>query len=240
MARLARREPRPPEQSPPLNEQPATADILSRDRYKQIVFLLFALFFLASCIAPPYPQYLLMQHAPTVFAAAAFAWFANRFAMSRGSFTAVIVFLALHTLGCRYLYSYTPYDDWSQRLFGVSITELFGFQRNHYDRLVHSSYGVLVAPAIQEFEHRHLRFSLAVSSVLAVECILASSAAYEIIEWLVAVVFTPEYADQFLGQQGDIFDAEKDMTLAALGAMLSIAGASFVSYKRSYRSATGR
>jgi putative membrane protein len=216
-----------------LSEQAPTADVLSRDRYKQIAFLLFAIFFVASCIKPPYPQYLLMQHAPTVVAAAAFAWFSNRFTMSRASFTAVLIFLALHTLGCRYLYSYTPYDDWSQRFFGVTITDVFGFQRNHYDRVVHFSYGLLVAPAIQEFERRHLRLSLMASAVLAVECILATSAAYEIVEWLVAVLFTPEYADQFLGQQGDIFDAEKDMSLAALGAVLSIAVVSLVSYKRS-------
>jgi putative membrane protein len=218
-----------------VNESHDIAELLSHDRYKPVVYLLFVLFFIASCIAPPYPQYLLMQHAPTVVAAAAFAWFSNRFAMSRGSFTAVIMFLALHTLGCRYLYSYTPYDEWSRRLFGVSITELFGFQRNHYDRLVHCSYGVLVAPAIQEFERRHLGLSLALSAVLAVECILATSAVYEIIEWLVAVLFTPEYADQFLGQQGDIFDAEKDMSLAALGAVLSIAAVSLVAYKRAAR-----
>src|SRR5690348_2771937 len=74
---------------------------LTRDRYKQAVLLLFVLFLIASCIAPPYPQYLLMQHAPTVVAAVAFACFSNRFAMSRGSFSAVIVFLALHTVGCR-------------------------------------------------------------------------------------------------------------------------------------------
>jgi putative membrane protein len=64
--------------------------------------------------------------------------------------------------------------------------------------------------------------SAALSSVLAIECIIATSASYELIEWLVAVVFTPEWADQFLGQQGDMFDAQKDMALATVGAMLSI------------------
>ena len=59
------------------------------------------------------------------------------------------------------------------------------------------------------------------SSVLAIECILATSAGYELIEWFVAIVFTPDWAEQFLGQQGDMFDAQKDMALATLGAVVS-------------------
>jgi putative membrane protein len=58
--------------------------------------------------------------------------------------------------------------------------------------------------------------------VLAIECILATSAGYELLEWLVAVVFTPEWADSFLGQQGDLFDGQKDTALATAGAVLSI------------------
>lgn len=207
-------------------------NLLLQDRYKHVAWLLFALFFIASCIAPPYPQYLLMQHAPTVLAALLLAYVANRFAMSRFSFTAIIVFLCLHTLGARYLYSFTPYDDWSKRLFGVGVNELFGFQRNHYDRLVHFSYGLLLAVPIQEFEERHFRLSRTLSSVLAFECIVATSAGYEMIEWLVAIVFTPEWADQFLGQQGDIFDAQKDMTLAAAGAIVSLSASAFLTHRR--------
>jgi putative membrane protein len=196
--------------------------LLLHDRYKQLVLLLLLVLFLATCIKPPYPQFLLMQHAPTVLGGVLLACMANRFAMSRLSFTSVAVFLALHTVGARYLYSYTPYDELIEALFGVNITELFGFKRNHYDRWVHFSYGLLMAVPIQEFERRHLKLSVALSSVLAVECIIATSASYEMIEWLVAVIFTPDWADQFLGQQGDLFDAQKDMALAVAGALVSI------------------
>ena len=120
------------------------------------------------------------------------------------------------------MYSYVPYDVWSEQIFGIRISDVVGFQRNHYDRLVHFSYGLLLAVPIQEFERRHLRLSVALSSVLAIECIIATSAGYELIEWLVAIVFTPEWADQFLGHQGDMFDAHKDMALATAGATLSI------------------
>jgi len=196
--------------------------VLPNDRYQQVLFMVFLVVFAGSCVAPPYLEFLLMQHVPTVLAAFLLGYLSSRFAISRLSFSAIIVFLGLHTLGARYLYSYVPYDIWSEQLLGVNISELFGFQRNHYDRLVHFSYGLLLAVPIQEFERRHLRLSLALSSVLAVECIIATSATYEVIEWLVAVVFTPTWADQFLGQQGDIFDAQKDMALATAGAILSI------------------
>lgn len=195
---------------------------LPRDWYQRVLFLLFFVFFAASCVAPPYRQFLLMQHVPTVLAALLLAFLSNRFTISRLSFTSIIVFLGLHTLGARYLYSYVPYDVWSEQVLGISISKTFGFQRNHYDRVVHFSYGLLLAVPIQEFERRHLRLSVALSSVLAIECIIATSASYELIEWFVAVIFTPDWADQFLGQQGDMFDAQKDMALATSGAIVSI------------------
>lgn len=207
--------------------------LLPSDRYQQLLFLLFLIFFLACCLAPPYPDYLLMQHAPTVPLALLLAHLSNRFGMSRLSFSSILVFLGLHTLGARYLYSYVPYDVWSEKLVGMNITEFFGFQRNHYDRLVHFSYGLLVAIPMQEFERRHLGLSVALSSVLAIEFIIATSASYELIEWLVAIVFTADWADQFLGQQGDMFDAQKDMALAAGGAILSIGVSAVISRSRS-------
>ena len=163
-----------------------------------------------------------MQHVPTVLAALLLAYLSNRFVIGRGSFSSIIVFLCLHTLGARYLYSYVPYDVWSEKLLGVNLSEIFGFQRNHYDRVVHFSYGLLLAVPVQEFERLYLRLSKGLASVLALEFIVATSASYELLEWLVAVVFTPRWAEQFLGQQGDTFDAQKDMALATVGAVVSI------------------
>ena len=206
--------------------------LLPQDRFQRGLFILFLIGFAASFVKPPYLEFLLMQHVPTLLAAFLLAYLSNRFEIGRLSYTSIMLFLGLHTLGARYLYSYTPYDEWSQWLLGVRITELFGFSRNHYDRLVHFSYGLLMSIPIQEIERKYLRLSVAVSSVLAVECIIATSATYELIEWLVAVIFTPAWADQFLGQQGDMFDAQKDMALALLGAVLSTSVLGVVEYRR--------
>ena len=212
--------------------------ILPRDRYQRILFLFFLLLFAASCVAPPYLQFLLLQHVPTTLAALLLAYMSNRFAISRLSYSSIIVFLCLHTLGARYLYSYVPYDYWSEKLLNVNLSEVFGFQRNHYDRLVHFSYGLLIAVPVQEFERRYLKLSAAVSSVLAIEFIIATSAGYELLEWLVAVIFAPDWAEQFLGQQGDVFDAQKDTALATAGAVVSI-GALALTRNR-YRNGTLR
>lgn len=168
-------------------------------------------------------QFLLMQHVPTVFVLGVLVWFCNCYVVSRFSFASVILFLGLHTLGARYLYSYVPYDEWSEMLLGTSISDFFGFERNHYDRLVHFSYGLLLAIPIQEFEQRYFKLPAKLAGVLAVECILATSAVYEILEWLIAAIFAADWADSFLGQQGDIFDAHKDMALAATGAVIAVA-----------------
>lgn len=207
-----------------------TSNTTPRDPVQRWLFLAFVAFFILSCVKPPYLQFLLLQHVPTLPAAFLLVYVANRYSVSRLSFASIILFLALHTLGARYLYSYTPYDDWARGLFGVSISEVFGFERNHFDRLVHFSYGLLLAIPIQEFERRHLGLSSTLASVLAIECILATSAAYELAEWLVAVTFTPDWADSFLGQQGDPFDAQKDMALATAGAIISIAATRFRRY----------
>ena len=213
--------------------------LFPHDHCQQALFVLFLTFFAGSCAKPPDMQFLLMQHVPTILAALLPGYLSNRFPISRLSFAAIVLFLMLHTLGARYLYSYVPYDAWSEKRFGINITETFGFRRNHYDRLVHFSYGLLMADLIQEFERRHLHLSVALSSVLAVECILATSAAYEIIEWLVAVIFTPGWADSFLGHQGDIFDGQKDTALATAGAILSIGILAATNCRRNQKSANG-
>jgi putative membrane protein len=54
--------------------------------------------------------------------------------------------------------------------------------------------------------------------------ILSAGAFYEIAEWGVAMVFSPETAENYNGQQGDVWDPQKDMLLAAIGAVISLAG----------------
>jgi putative membrane protein len=188
----------------------------------RLPYLVFLLFWAATCLSPPCPRELVLQHIPTVIALAALGWCRRRLQLSRASVRLVLLFLALHALGARYLYSYVPYDDWSVALGGRPISSQFGFTRNHYDRLVHFAYGLLLYVPLAEAIERTLKPRGAWSGVLAVQGILATSAAYEIIEWCVALTFAPDWAEHYNGQQGDLWDAQKDMSLAAAGALVAL------------------
>lgn len=175
-----------------------------------------------SCFNPPYPHQLLLQHIPTALGLALVVWFMRRHPLSNRSFAAVLGFTLLHALGARYLYTYVPYDAWSTSLFGVSISELFGFHRNHYDRLIHFTFGLLIAAVMREIGARHLGLSRRMAAYVAVEFVMACSMFYEVAEWLVAVFLSAGVAEAYNGQQGDMWDAQKDMALAMLGALVTI------------------
>jgi putative membrane protein len=135
----------------------------------------------------------------------------------------VVAFLLLHVVGARYLYSNVPYDDWSERLLGLRINDQIGFERNHYDRLVHFAFGILFVLPVWEFAEQRLHLRTPWPAIAAVCFVLAASAVYEIAEWGVAMIFAPDWADAYNGQQGDVWDAQRDMALAWAGSMLSAA-----------------
>jgi putative membrane protein len=193
---------------------------------------LFLVAWCVSCIAVPYPKYFALQHVPTVVAVVALVIIDRRFGLDRLSFGLIITFLLLHLVGARYLYSFAPYDDWAQALLGVRISDQFGFERNHYDRLVHFAFGLLFVYPLWRFVETQAKLSGFWSAVAAMCIVLAASAVYEIAEWLMAVAFAPDWAESYNGQQGDLWDAQKDMALAAGGGLVSIAWMTIARYVR--------
>ena len=99
---------------------------------------------------------------------------------------------------------------------------MFAFRRNHYDRLVHFAFGLAIAWPVRELVLRWTRAPRGVVCLLAFAVIVALAALYELGEWIVALTFAPERADRYLGQQGDPWDAQHDMALAAVGAAFSM------------------
>jgi putative membrane protein len=145
----------------------------------------------------------------------------NSFRLSNLSYFLLFAFLCLHTIGSHYTYAEVPYERWSAAL-GFSINELFGFSRNHFDRLVHFLFGFLLAYPFREMFMRVAGAKGAWSYYLPVEIIMSFSMIYEIIEWLVAEIVGGDLGMAYLGIQGDIWDAHKDMGLATLGAALGM------------------
>ena len=151
--------------------------------------------------------------------------------LSRLSYTMIFAFLALHEVGAHYTYSLVPYDEASRALFGVSLSDAFGFGRNHFDRVIHFAYGALFFQPIRELLAA-AQIRAVLGSLLAVSILLSTSLIYELIEWSAASLFGGDVGMAYLGTQGDIWDAHKDMALAGLGAALA-AGAAMLWGRRS-------
>ena len=144
--------------------------------------------------------------------------------ISARAYVLATLFLLIHIIGARYLYSYVPYDDWTQQLFGISLSEWFGWQRNMYDRLVHFSYGLLLFSVMYQGLNNVLKIpSTRQLIVLTLMLNMSTSLLYELFEWGIATTLSPEAAEAYNGQQGDIWDAHKDMALALVGGIIAAA-----------------
>ncbi len=154
----------------------------------------------------------------------------NRFRLSNVSYFLIFLFLCFHTVGTHYTYADVPYEKWTAAL-GFSLNNLFGFERNHFDRLVHFLFGFLLCYPVREAFMRIVAARGAWSYYLPVELVMSLSMLYELIEWAVAEVFGGELGMAYLGTQGDIWDAHKDMGLATLGAVLGMVVVAFINWK---------
>lgn len=149
--------------------------------------------------------------------------FRHRF-LSNFSYALLFVFLTMHAIGAHFTYTEMP--------LGSLLRDNLHWSRNHYDRAVHFAFGLLVTFPVREalvgwgFRHRYL------SSVVAIHVVMAWSGLYEIIEGLVAHLVNPELGAAFNGIQGDIWDAQKDMSLALTGALCAMA-ATLISGRKS-------
>ena len=203
-----------------------------RDPYVVALAVLFALEWTALAIAPRYRQDWALENALSVALVVALVALRDRLPFSRLSYTAIFVFLTLHTIGAHYTYSEVPYDEWSRALTGRALGELFGWERNHYDRLVHLAYGSLLAPPIRRLLMRFAGVRGIWSYYLPLAVTSSTSADYELIEWGAAMLFGGELGMAYLGTQGDVWDAQKDMALAVLGAALSLSLVALGDFRR--------
>lgn len=171
----------------------------------------------------PYPSELRLQHVPTVFGVLCLGVAIKRNWLSPFSTFCLFVFVWLHLIGARWIYSFVPYDQWCEQLCGTSPAAAFGWKRNHYDRLVHLASGILFVPPTWELIQRQGLTSRGWTAGLSIAVVLAIGAIYEIVEWAIAMLFAPHYAESYNGQQGDLWDPQKDLALAGLGAIISAA-----------------
>jgi putative membrane protein len=138
----------------------------------------------------------------------------RRLPLSDVSYLLIFVYLSMHEWGAEYKYSDVPLGEWMKPWLGTT--------RNHYDRVMHFSYGLLLAYPMQEWFARVVGVTSRWRYLLPVESTLAFSACYEMLEALAASVLTPERGEEFVGMQGDMWDSQKDMLMAGLGAITAM------------------
>ncbi len=148
--------------------------------------------------------------------------------LSRVSYTLILVFLCLHSVGAHYTYARVPYDEWVQTLTGHSLNGVMGWERNHFDRAVHFSYGLLLVYPVREVFLRVVNTRGFWGYFLPVDVTMSTSMLFELFEWGAAETFGGDLGIAYLGTQGDVWDAHKDMGLASLGAVIGMTVAAVV------------
>lgn len=195
---------------------------LSHRAFLLLLTALLAVEFVVLAIHPHNRQDWMLENVLVVVFVAAIVATYRRLTLSRISYFLIYVFLSLHLIGAHYTYSLVPYDDWYRALSGSSLNEALGFERNQFDRVVHFSYGLLLAYPIREVFLRVANLRGFWGYFFPLDIAMSTSMIYELVEWGAAAYFGGELGQAYLGTQGDIWDAHKDMALASCGALLAM------------------
>lgn len=163
----------------------------------------------------PYDMFTwVMEATPVIIALPLLGLSRRKFPLTQLLYFLVMLHCFTLLVGAHYTYARVPLFDW--------IRDWFGWERNHYDRLGHIMQGFVPAMAGRELLLRTSKIGTGkwLFTLLVLGC-LGISAIYEIIEWTAAEL-TGEAAESFLGSQGDMWDSQKDMLLAGIGAIVSL------------------
>ena len=180
---------------------------------------LFLLVWIALAIDPWYRDDWLLENVLVFLLVPLLVLGYRRLPLSRISYTCIFLFLCLHEVGAHHTYAEVPYDAWAEKVFGTGISEHFGWQRNHFDRLVHFLYGLLLTYPVREVFLRLTGAGGFWGYLFPLLVVMSTSMAFELFEWAAAVLFGGELGMAYLGTQGDEWDAHKDMWLATCGAL---------------------
>ena len=195
---------------------------MSHRRYRAFLAVAFLIWWIALAIDPLYRKDWALENTLVGAFVLAGAVLNRRFLLSRVSYTLIFVFLCLHEIGAHYTYAEVPYDAWFSALTGRTFNSLMGWERNNFDRVIHFSYGLLLAYPVREVFIRVANVRGFWGYFLPMDLTMSTSMIFELFEWAAAVFFGGDLGAAYLGTQGDVWDAHKDMALASLGALAAM------------------
>ena len=150
-----------------------------------------------------------------------FYWRGIKF--SNVAYSLMWLYLCFHTIGGHYTFERVPFEF---------ITEFFGFERNNFDRICHFMVGFFAYAGLEYYEQRQLIKGRKLTIFLMIMAIFGVAAIFELIEWIYAEIASPNAGNAFLGSQGDIWDAQKDMLCDGSGAIFSAILYSIINRKK--------
>lgn len=195
---------------------------MTHRRYLLVLTAIFAIVWVALAVAPWHRADWALENALVAVFILVLATSYRTFTLSRISYTLIFVFLCLHEVGAHYTYAEVPYDQWFESLTGRTFNSLVGWERNNFDRVIHFSYGLLLAYPVREVFCRVASVRGFWGYFLPLDVTMSSSMMFELFEWGAAELFGGDLGQAYLGTQGDVWDAHKDMALASLGAVIAM------------------
>jgi putative membrane protein len=185
---------------------------LFRNRFLTIAITSYFIFWIALAIRPFDRGDWVLENLLVFTTAIVLAATYRKFQFSNASYALILIFLAVHAIGAHYTYAKVPAGFWLQ--------DWLHLQRNHYDRVIHFGFGFLLLYPMSELLVRSARVKNNWAPWLAAAALCALSSFFEIIEGIIAQIVRPDLGAAYLGTQGDIWDAQKDMGCAFIGAVI--------------------
>ena len=185
-----------------------------QNRFLHLLMAAMALVLAVSAYHPTMVIDWVLENLLTVVLGIALALSYHRVPLSKTSYLLIFVYLSLHEWGAHHKYADVPLGEWMKVWLHTT--------RNHYDRAMHFFFGLLLGyPMMEAFMHL-TKVRNAWRYWFPMEASLAFGAIYEIIESMVASYVSPEAGEAFVGMQGDMWDAQKDIGLGFAGAAMAM------------------
>jgi putative membrane protein len=166
----------------------------------------------AVCAVSPYDRAVWWaENIPVLIIVAVLMLISRNFRFSNTSYVLMAVFIILHTIGGHFTFERVPFG---------AVSDFFGFERNHFDRVAHFTVGFYAYPIAEYLMRKRLVHTRWIVALFPVFAIATVAGAYEIIEWQYALNSDPTAGNAVLGSQGDVWDAQKDILADILGALL--------------------
>ena len=179
----------------------------------KLIYGIYLVIWVIMAINPKYPADWLIENVLIFIFVPFIIWMDTKHQFTLLSMIFLLLFASLHSLGSHYTYAEMEHFN--------TITQFFGFERNHFDRLVHFLFGLLLFRVVFEMITPSTT-TVKTALLFTFTMIVSISTFYELLEWLAAVILHPELGMAFLGTQGDVWDAHKDTALAMTGALINI------------------